>query len=255
LSRRLTNIDQTIGALKVRVVQLDQQIKEEQANLDKIAGKSIKARRLIARRDLAERGAELLAKILEQHQIDARKRIARLVNDVLEHTARRDYRFEFRENFAMDLTFPDGRPVPRSSGENQLITLAFIAALIRFSVERAEKHEELLIPGIVAPLVLDSPFGQLDAKYRVDTAEFVPKMASQIVLLVSSSQGDKAVMKALKPNVGKEYVLISENRGPRGAKSEDALVLDGLTIATSLFNCAKDLTRIEEVKHAYAQTR
>jgi DNA sulfur modification protein DndD len=95
--------------------------------------------------------------------------------------------------------------------------------------------------------VLDSPFGQLDTKYREDTASFVPAMASQVVLLVSSSQGDENVLKALRPHVGREYVLISENSGPRGEKSTDPIVLNGKKIQTSLFNCKKNLTRIQEV--------
>ena len=31
------------------------------------------------------------------------------------------------------------------------------------------------VPGTVAPLVLDSPFGQLDPEYRKSTATFIPK--------------------------------------------------------------------------------
>jgi hypothetical protein len=73
-------------------------------------------------------------------------------------------------------------------------------------------------------------------------------MASQVVLLVSSSQGDEPVINALKPSVGKEYVLISENMGSRGQKSDDVIVLNKKSIATSLFNRPKNLTRIEEVQ-------
>ena len=248
LTAKLKQLDQDIGGLNFSLMQLDRSRKEAQGQLDKLAGNTAKSRRLMIRRDLSERGAELLATLLQQHEIDARHKIAALVNKILEKTARRDYRFDFRDNFVMELSFSDGRPVPRSSGENQLMTLAFIAALIEFSVERSkDKGESLLIPGIIAPLVLDSPFGQLDSKYRVDTAEFVPNMASQVVLLVSSSQGDQSVLSALKPYIGKEYVLISENTGPRGPKPDDAIVLGGKRISTSLYNCKKNLARIEEV--------
>lgn len=138
--------------------------------------------------------------------------------------------------------------MPRSSGENQLVSLAFIAALIKFSLARSNDNgSELLIPGVVAPLVLDSPFGQLDAKYRLDTARFVPEMAAQIVLFVSSSQGDDQVLTALKEHVGREYVLISENVGPRGERSTDTITFNGSAVQTSIFNCTKNLTRIEEL--------
>lgn len=242
------NLIQRIGALEITIQRLERLIKEKEAEQSKIAAKSSQARKLVIRRDLSERSAEVLRAYLEQHEEHAREVIAKEVNLILEKTARRDYRFGFKDNFAFDLTYADGRTVPRSSGENQLVSLAFIAALIKFSLSRTkDSNGDLLIPGVVAPLVLDSPFGQLDTKYRVDTARFVPVMASQVLLLVSSSQGDDNVLTALRPHIGCEYVLISENTGPRGDKSSDPLVLNGKEIQTSLFNCKKTLTRIEKV--------
>ncbi len=241
-------IIQQIGAIEITVQRLERLIKEKQGEQSKLAVKSSQARKLVTRRDLAERAAEVLRAYLDQHEEQAREAIANEVNLILDKTARRDYKFGFRDNFAFDLTYADGRPVPRSSGENQLVSLAFIAALIKFSLSRTKKDQsDLLIPGVVAPLVLDSPFGQLDTKYRGDTACFVPAMASQVLLLVSSSQGDQQVLSALRPHIGREYVLISENTVPRGEKPTDTIVLNSKKIQTSLFNCKKNLTRIEEV--------
>jgi len=240
---------QKIGAVEITIQRLERLIKEKQGEQSKLAAKSNQARKLVTRRDIAERAGEVLRAYLEQHENQARETIAKEVNLILDKTARRAYKFGFKENFAFDLTYSDGRPVPRSSGENQLVSLAFIAALIKFSLSRS-KHDDgdLLIPGVVAPLVLDSPFGQLDTKYRADTASFVPAMASQVVLLVSSSQGDDTVLNALQPHIGREYVLISENTAPRGEKPTDTIVLKGKAIQTSLFNCKKNFTRIEEVR-------
>ncbi len=244
------NTIQRIGAVEITIQRLERLIKEKQVEQSKIAVRSNQARKLVTRRDLADRAAEVLRAYLEQHEEQARETIANEVNLILDKTARRAYKFSFRDNFAFDLTYADNRPVPRSSGENQLVSLAFIAALIKFSLSRSKDEEgkDLLIPGVVAPLVLDSPFGQLDTKYRVDTACFVPAMASQVVLLVSSSQGDENVLAALQPHVGREYVLISENTAPRGDKPTDPIVLNGTKLQTSLFNCKKNLTRIQEVR-------
>jgi DNA sulfur modification protein DndD len=242
------SVIQKIGAVEITIQRLERLIKEKQTDQSKVAARSSQARKLVTRRDLAERAAEVLRAYLEQHEEQAREMIAKEVNLILDKTARRLYKFAFKDNFAFDLTYADGRTVPRSSGENQLVSLAFIAALIKFSLSRSKQQNgDLLIPGVVAPLVLDSPFGQLDTKYREDTASFVPAMASQVVLLVSSSQGDEHVLKALRPHVGREYVLISENSGPRGEKSTDPIVLNGKKIQTSIFNCKKNLTRIQEV--------
>jgi len=238
-----------LGGVLLAVRQCERAIRDTRAEQDKITVKSERAKKLLGRREIAQQGGDILRSILIQHQEDAKITIEKLINNILEKTARRNYKFRFQNNFGMDLTYADGHAVPKSEGENQLMSLAFIAALVQFSLSRTEEAGgPFFIPGTIAPLVLDSPFGKLDQKYKSDTAHFVPKMASQVVLLLSSSQGDDAVMDVLKPFVGAEYVLVSENRGPRGEKTEDELVLRGKKIPTSLFNQPKNLTCIVEVK-------
>jgi DNA sulfur modification protein DndD len=216
---------------------------------ERLVASNSKATKLLKRKTLAERALSLVKGLLESHEAQAKAFIANEVNEILGITARRNYRFEWGAGFAFDLTYAsNGRTVPRSSGENQLLSLAFIAALIKFCRSRSVTIDDpLLIPGVVAPLVLDSPFGQLDSAYKVDTSRFIANMAEQIALFVSSSQGSPDVLDSLSERVGKEYVLISENRGPRNNKQLEKLHLKGHTFETSLFGCEKDMTRIVEV--------
>ncbi|WP_204310755.1 hypothetical protein, partial [Escherichia coli] len=67
------------------------------------------------------------------------------------------------------------------------MSLAFTAALVAFAKSRVGMEDAILTPGTVAPLVLDAPIGHLDKSYRRATAEFLPEMAGQVVLLLSSS--------------------------------------------------------------------
>ena len=136
----------------------------------------------------------------------------------------------------------------RAAVKISLMSLAFIAALVDFARRRSEQtSNRLFIPATVAPLILDSPFGQLDDSYRGATAKFVPEMAPQVVLLVSSSQGKSEVLASMEGTVGKEYVLIAENTGARGDKPQDFVTINGRRMATTLFNRERDLTQIEEV--------
>lgn len=249
LKKRLSDSSTAKGALQIAIQQIERAIRETRADQAKLSAKNAKAKQLIERRDFAQSAADLLQALLQNHEINAKEVITKKINDILDRTARRAYQFRFKDNFAMDLAYADGRTVPKSGGENQLMSLAFIAALVQFSEERSGTRgsSPILIPGTVAPLVLDSPFGQLDETYRRDTAAFIPYMASQVVLLLSSSQADPKVMEALKPFIGKDYVLISENREPRGDKPEDILNIKNKRIAMSLFNCPKNLTRIETI--------
>ena len=213
-----------------------------------LALQNIAARSIVVRRDLAERGKGVLEAFLKSNEDAARKDIEAAVNKVLEATTRKHYKFEVDETFQVRLLFTDGTPTPKSGGENQMMSLAFLAALVEYAVKRSENDAAgLFIPAAIAPLVLDSPFGQLDINYREATAKFVPQMAPQVVLLVSSSQGNDAVYFALQGKIGKEYVLIAHNQGERGQKSDDVRNIAGEKIATTLFNKERDMTEVREV--------
>lgn len=214
-----------------------------------LALQSVATRGLVVRRDLATRGGELLQAFLKSNEETARREIEAAVNKVLAVTARRAYKFEVDESFQIRLLFPNGTPTPKSGGENQMMSLAFLAALVEFAKKRSVSDDDgLFIPATVAPLVLDSPFGQLDNRYRSSTAEFVPSMAPQVVLLVSSSQGKEEVYDALRSRIGKEYVLIAHNREERGNKDDDVLKIGGVDIPTTLFGQQRSMTEIREVK-------
>jgi DNA sulfur modification protein DndD len=224
------------------------EIKRLNDQVAELALQNIQARRLVIRRDLANKAGDFLEAVLRTYESKAREDIQRTVNEILEATARRHYRLVIDESFELKLMFADGRATPKSGGENQLMSLAFIAALVQFAERRSKEHEnDLFIPATVAPLILDSPFGQLDDRYRVDTAAFVPRMAPQVVLLVSSSQGKQEVIEALGDRIGAEYTLIAENRGQKGDKKQDFITVQGRRIATTLFNCTHDMTRIEQI--------
>lgn len=248
LKRKIAQAQRDVGGAQDRIKGAERAIAENTRAVERMVGQNTRAQKLFVRRDLARRAHDALQILLADYERSAREQIELSINKVLKTVARRDYRFRFADDFSMELLYPEGNAVPRSGGENQLMSLAFTSALIEYSRLRAGASGEILSPGTIAPLVLDSPFGQLDAQYREATASFVPRMASQVVLLVSTSQGDGTVMKALEPHIGAEYLLISENRGDRGDKPDDRIVVQGHERHASLYNQERTLTRIERVQ-------
>ncbi len=57
------------------------------------------------------------------------------------------------------------------------------------------------------PLVMDSPFGSLEDDYRAKVAHWIPKLANQVVILVSKTQWRVEVEREIRPRIGKEYIL------------------------------------------------
>ncbi len=226
---------------------LKNEIVRKSDDIDKLAESVKRAQPLIIRRKICDSSRELLANVLSSYEREAKQEIQNKINKILERTAHKDYQMTIEDKFALKMRYRGGQESPKSGGENQLLSLAFIAALVEFAEDRIHDQSEILIPGTVAPLVLDSPFGQLDREYKSATAAFLPEMASQVVLLVSSSQGSKDVMDVVRNYTGKEYVLISENKGPRGRRKKHSIRIDGTPIQVSNFNSPKTFTRIEEI--------
>lgn len=236
-----------IGTINAALGQADVMKGNLQQSRDKIAGESARARPILARIQLADAGANVLKTLSEQHEEVARRRIESIINQILENTARREYSVHIEKDFSLKMLFT-GIESPKSGGENQLLSLAFISALIRFAEERQSAPKAgLFIPGTVAPLVLDSPFGQLDPHYRKSTAKFVPQLSKQVILLVSGSQGTDSVLETLLPRVGRQYVLVAHNKSTQGAKTAEYIDIDGEHIPTTLFNSDRNYTEIREI--------
>lgn len=241
LSQRIGNLQMVVGSYMKRRKELE---KEQQT----MSVQNKKAKDLLLRKRLLERSQELITGLLQQYEEEARNTLETDISKILETVAHRPYKCRIEPSFAIDLMYMDGRSVPRSGGENQLLSLLFIGSLVKFAASRINDDRFILKPGTIAPLILDAPFGQLDPYYQKDVASYIPKLAEQVVLLVSSSQGNKGVLEALEPFVGAEYVLFSENREPLGNKKQTKLELHGKDYITSLFSQAKTMTRIERIR-------
>jgi DNA sulfur modification protein DndD len=258
LRRELNSLNQNVSRHRVSIEQLQSDL----GRLERLQNILLTQHQLLKplrrRLLLVSTAIDQLTDTSKRHENDARRDIMAKVNSILLATTRNNYRASLEPDFSLVFKTPDGKEVGKSGGENQILSLAFIAALVDFSKQRLELNPEegqILIPGTIAPLVLDAPFGQLDNTYRSATVSFLPNLAEQLVLFVTSSQGGDEVRELLKDKIGAEYILIRENRSlPLGTEDQkldrpkDEIVIDGENYIRAFYNCEKDLTRIERIR-------
>ncbi|HSW63851.1 MAG TPA: AAA family ATPase [Dissulfurispiraceae bacterium] len=121
-----------------------------------------------------------------------------------------------------------GPPVGMSTGESQALSLSFIGAIIENAREFAASREGLPGPDSSAfPLVMDSPFGNLDPLYRQQICRHIPELADQVVIFVNRSQWEGDVAHSLETRIGKEYVL--SYYSPKPDAQEDSILRFGAT--------------------------
>lgn len=247
LRGELRDIDRKIGSFKTNIEDSEREKNRIDHEITDLAKQDKQTAIYGRRRNLCENiKGELEVQLISEEE-HARKVLRAGIKRILEATTRKVLKLRMTDDYVISLVNSDGTALPKSSGENQLLGLAFTAALVEFAKVRQNAQDYRLLPGTIAPLVLDSPFGQLDEAYRSTTAEFIPKMARQVVLLVSKSQGSEDVLNALRDHLGAEYLLVRHNTEPRGERKQENRYFQGKEFKTAVFDAAFDGTEIVEI--------
>ena len=184
---------------------------------------------------------------LDEYESSSKAIIAAQVNEILTKFSRKDYQVKLTENYEFFLVREDGKKVAKSKGENLLLNLSFISALIKHAADRESASGKFLISGTTAPFVIDAPFGELDETYKGATASFLPENSNQLILFLSSSHWNGTVDNAIKHKVGSEYLLVSHRISAQDDKPVDAIEISGKSFLQSRYSQAHDKTTILKV--------
>jgi DNA sulfur modification protein DndD len=160
---------------------------------------------------------------------------------------RKQLTVEIDKNYRLKVKDENGNIAANSTGEKQMLGLAFTGAITAFAKDREAEESDILLSGTEAPLVVDSPFGHLDPHYRKGVANFLPKMASQVVLLLSTSQASSEVLEELGDKIGNQYILTRFEAAPAGDRAEETVVINGQTKTLTKYDHDFTGTQIIEV--------
>lgn len=134
-----------------------------------------------------------------------------LVAETFDKIATKEYEAEITDEFELrikDQLADEYLDVDKSRGERQIASLTFIGSLVQIARERYESEEEpQFFSGGIYPIIMDSPFGALDDEHRRQVSDIIPKMAEQVVVMVTDSQWRGPVANELSDIAGREYHL------------------------------------------------
>lgn len=229
------------------IISFERQKKELETQRDQLVQKSAAAKRFVKRAQLAAALTARLETRLQQEEEAARHSIEQEIDSIVQSVMRKPVKVSLDKNYQLKLFDERGSEAAKSTGENQLLGLAFTGAIAKYAKERSDLVDDILLPGTVAPLVVDSPFGHLDTVYRRGVAAFLPELASQVILFVSTSQASEEVMQMLGPRIEHEYVLTRHNQSDGAEKQEETIEINGKTYDLTVYNSEIDGTKITEV--------
>ena len=233
------------GEVALQLTAAEKKLRAFNSNLDEINRGASDGKRYLKYQFLTKKVKENLINKLKEETESARLVINKFVKEIIEKTARKDFKVIIDKSFSVKLTDQYGTDMAKSEGENQLLGLAFTGALAKFAKIRKNAQNKILLPGTEAPLVLDAPFGKLDRIYKHATAEFLPQMASQIIVMVNKEQGSPEVLELLKDKVGYQYALVRHNQSPQNEKASEVLNVNDKKIDITCYDSFFDGTGIE----------
>ncbi|BAZ06702.1 AAA family ATPase [Calothrix sp. NIES-3974] len=141
--------------------------------------------------------------------------------------------------------------VAASTGENQILSLSFISAIIDRVRDWSENQKMLTLPeSSTFPIIMDSPFGSLDEHYRRQIAKIMPEMANQLVILATKTQWRGEVETEISHRVAREYVLVYYSSKPDC--EVDSMEVNGVTYPLVQASVNQfEYTEILEIQHQH----
>ncbi|MEH1956164.1 AAA family ATPase [Nostoc sp.] len=204
LNREQGANQQQIAQLTTEIEGLNKQIAKQKLNEDK---QTLAQRRINATQDAIERLTEVRNRQEQQFRLQLEKRVQEIFMEI----SVTPYIPKISEKYELTLvenTTGIEAPVAASTGENQILSLSFIASIIDKVREWSEKRKMMMIPdSSTFPIVMDSPFGSLDENSRRHIAKTIPQLANQLIVLVTKTQWRGEVEAEMTSRIGREYVL------------------------------------------------
>lgn len=207
---RLEVVSQEIGVIRSQISSLNGKIDECQRNADQLIKdiNDTEGSREVEAATKVKAKLETLRKVFDEGRGQLREEMRKHVEDY----ASRSYKAMIHEGdhenvrilpetYELSIVNSRGRPVTEpSSGATQVLALALIVAL-----GKAGRP--------IGPIVMDSPFGRLDESHRGRVLRYLPRQASQLVLLYHSGELQPTTLNTVRQRIGCAYNIQKHEEG------------------------------------------
>lgn len=197
-----------LGALGQKFDELDKQIKEKQKEIEASKAKTDEERLVKDRIQLCINSENLINSEIDKKVDLVREELSVKLNKLFKEIIHKNREAIINEDFELKIKeFINNHQqnAIKSDGENKIISLLFIASLVELAKEYEDEKKSLGGAGIY-PIVIDSPFGDLDDIYQKSISIVLQRLAPQVILLLNPAQW-KFVERYISTNVKEHYIL------------------------------------------------
>jgi DNA sulfur modification protein DndD len=249
VERKRDQANQELGSVN-RIIELTERRKADAQARYEVAAKKLNVSAKLKRElDKTTRLIDHIRKTAGAQEKQALLILSQELNFVLGKYLTKHYQAKIDpSNYAVQLLDQEGRKVGHSTGEGQVLKFAFIATVVAMAAKKTTQKIQWLSEPTIAPLVLDAPFSALDPEYQGSVARNLATQATQLILMISSAAWSEAVAAPLEPLVGKRYLILSIEAGPRGDKPVKSVNIRGRNHVLNSYDGERSESMFEEIR-------
>jgi len=208
---KLSAIDQLLGKWENKLKESQDLLTDWSKKRKELDKKGDKASVANERLELAEEMKRVIGTLHNSLSEAVRVELSSIVDETFRSIMKKEYWAEIDSDYSLQIRKQIGEHVQnvidKSTGESQVSSLSFIGGLVSLAKKRHGQAGAYYRGGIF-PIVMDSPYGNLDPEYREKVANYIPNLAEQVIIMVSNSQWKGEVDNSVKGKLGSEYTLI-----------------------------------------------
>ncbi|ELR96702.1 AAA family ATPase [Gloeocapsa sp. PCC 73106] len=227
VERKIKELTLELGGDQQQLKTIESSIDTNQKQIDKHKVKEEKQAQAKRRIEGTKEIIERLSRVKELLEKQFRLSLEQKVQEIFSQISFTSYIPRLNERYELNLvenTCGIAQNVAASTGENQILSLSFIGGIIDRVRTWSEQNNLIGPDSSTFPVVMDSPFGSLDEIYRRQVAQSIPKLANQLVIMVTKTQWRGEVEEEVQPYLGREYVLVYHSSKPDC--EEDTITID-----------------------------
>ena len=199
-----------IGMLETEISHKENELKTLKKQLEEYQSQNDELNLIRKRISLCEKSIEFLENKKNIKMNEIRKKLSQKLDEKFQEILRSNKSAKIDENFRLVIE-ENGKISPKSRGESKLISLLFISCLIDLAREEElnKANDDIQIGAGIYPIVVDSPYGELDTEYKKSISKVLKQLAPQVVLLLNQSQWDKNIEEIFSDSLSNVYRLVA----------------------------------------------
>ena len=158
-----------------------------------------------------------------------------------------EHEVRLNDDFTSRYVNTSGENVVSSQGQRKTLEFAFLCSLVALIREWKVSQNGILVPGTLAPLVVDAPFSQVDQDNQKIIGDMLLAASEQLIFLLINDQWSN--LEALvHAKMGREYLLTKNMMADQRNRPEKREIFRGKEYLCANYNASYNHTSVEEIK-------